>query len=103
MFCVYWVEQWLKMPAWKVRDLGFEPHSGTQVSKKNNSPFTRKDSIAHVWSLCDRDVASFALDRQRSNFESCVWRVVSSHLSHHPREALLAQFSLSMYVHKMVV
>ena len=34
-----------------------------------------------------------------SNFESCVWRAVSSHLSHNPQEVLffLAQFSL--YVH----
>ena len=31
-------------------------------------------------------------------FESCVWRAVSSRLSHHPQEVLLAQFSL--YVHK---
>ena len=34
-----------------------------------------------------------------SNFESCVWRTVSSHSSHHPQEVLLAQFSL--YVHKV--
>ena len=33
-----------------------------------------------------------------SNFESCVWRAVSSQSSHHPQEVLLAQFSL--YVHK---
>ena len=33
-----------------------------------------------------------------SNFESCVWRTVSSQSSHHPQEVLLAQFSL--YVHK---
>ena len=33
-----------------------------------------------------------------SYFESCVWRAVSSHSSHHPYEVLLAQFSL--YVHK---
>ena len=39
-----------------------------------------------------------ASDRQGSNFESCVWRTVSSHSSHHPQEVLLAQFSL--YVHK---
>ena len=26
--------QWLKLPAWKVGDRGFEPHSGLQVSKK---------------------------------------------------------------------
>ena len=25
--------QWLKLPAWKVGDRGFEPHSGLQVSK----------------------------------------------------------------------
>ena len=39
-----------------------------------------------------------ASDRQGSNFESCVWRTVSSQSSHHPQEVLLAQFSL--YVHK---
>ena len=49
-------------------------------------------------SLRDREVACSASDRQGSNFESCVWRAVSSHSSHHPREVLLAQFSL--YVHK---
>ena len=37
-------------------------------------------------------------DLQGSNFESCVWRAVSSHSSHHPQEVLLAQ--LSLYVHK---
>ena len=42
--------------------------------------------------------ACSASDRQGSNFESCVWRKVSSHSSHHPQEVLLAQFSL--YVHK---
>ena len=49
-------------------------------------------------SLRDREVACSASDRQGSNFESCVWRTVSSHSSHHPQEVLLAQFSL--YVHK---
>ena len=39
-----------------------------------------------------------ASDRQGSNFESCVWREVSSHSSQHPQEVLLAQFSL--FVHK---
>ena len=28
--------QWLKLPAWKVRDREFEPHTGLQVSKKQN-------------------------------------------------------------------
>ena len=51
-----------------------------------------------VGSLRDREVACSASDRQGSNFESCVWRTVSSQSSHHPREVLLAQFSL--YVHK---
>ena len=26
--------QWLKLPAWKVGDRGFEPRSGIQVAKK---------------------------------------------------------------------
>ena len=51
-----------------------------------------------VGSLRDREVAYSASDRQGSNFESCVWRTVSSQSSHHPQEVLLAQFSL--YVHK---
>ena len=49
-------------------------------------------------SLRDREVACSASDRQDSNFESCVWRTVSSQSSHHPQEVILAQFSL--YVHK---
>ena len=40
-----------------------------------------------------------ASDRQGANFESCVWRTVSSHSCHDPQEVLLAQFSL--YVHKV--
>ena len=43
-------------------------------------------------------IQSLIPDRQGSNFESCVWRTVSSQSSHHPQEVLLAQFSL--YVHK---
>ena len=56
------------------------------------------DRVSIVGSLRDREVACSALDRQGSNFESCVWRTVSSQSSHHPQEVLLAQFSL--YVHK---
>ena len=51
--------------------------------------------VSIVGSLRDREVACSASDRQGLNFESCVWRTVSSH---HPQEVLLAQFSL--YVHK---
>ena len=54
--------------------------------------------LSIVGSLRDREVACSASDRQGSNFESCVWRTVSSHSSHHPQEVHLAQFSL--YVHK---
>ena len=56
-------------------------------------PLTRK-----VGSLRHREVACSASDRQGSNFESCVWRAVSSHSSHHPQEVFQTQFSL--YVHK---
>ena len=54
--------------------------------------------LSIVQSLRDREVVCSASDRQGSNFESCVWRTVSSHSSHHPQEILLAEFSL--YVHK---
>ena len=54
--------------------------------------------VSIVGNLRDREVACSASDRQGSNFESCVWRTVSSQSSHHPQEVLLAQFSL--YVHK---
>ena len=54
--------------------------------------------VSIAGSLRDREVACSASDRQGSNFESCVWRTVSSQSSHHPQEVLLAQFSL--YVHK---
>ena len=54
--------------------------------------------VSIVGRLCDREVACAASERQGSNFESCVWRTVSSQSSHHPQEVLLAQFSL--YVHK---
>ena len=54
--------------------------------------------VSIVGSLRDREVACSPSDRQGPNFESCVWRTVSSQSSHHPQEVLLVQFSL--YVHK---
>ena len=54
--------------------------------------------VSIVGSLRDREVACSASDRQGSNFESCVWRTVSSQSSHHLQGVLLAQFNL--YVHK---
>ena len=55
--------------------------------------------LSIVGSLRDREVACSASDLQGLNFESYVWRAVSSHSSHHPQEFLLAQFSL--YVHQL--
>ena len=54
--------------------------------------------LSIVGSLCDLKVACSASDLRGFNFESCVWRAVSSHSSHHPREVLRAK--LSEYVHK---
>ena len=47
-----------------------------------------------VCSLRDRNVAHSTSDFQGLNLDSCVWRAVSSHSSHHPQEVLLAKFSL---------
>ena len=54
--------------------------------------------VSIVGSLRDREIACSASDRQGSNFESYVWRTMSSLSSHHPQEVLLAQ--LSLYLHK---
>ena len=70
---------------------------GLKRNKKMFLPHPRV-KVSVVGSLRDREVACSASDRQGSNFESCVWRTVSSQSSHHPQEVLLAQFSL--YVHK---
>ena len=73
------------------------PDSAVWKKQKMFLPHPRvKVSIAG--SLRDREVACSASDRQGSNFESCVWRTVSSQSFHHPQEVLLTQFSL--YVHK---
>ena len=47
-----------------------------------------------VGSLRDRQVAYSASDLHGLNFESCVWRAVLSHSSHHSQDVFLAQFSL---------
>ena len=70
---------------------------GLQETTKMFLPHPRV-KVSIVGSLRDREVACSVSDRQGSNFESCVWRAVSSQSSHHPQEVLLAQFSL--YVHK---
>ena len=90
---------------WWLAPLPFTPESGIRfpvsaVWKKQKMflPHPRVNWISIVGSLRDREVACSASDRQGPNFESCVWRTVSSQSSHHPQEVLLAQFSL--YVHK---
>ena len=83
--------------AFHARVRGSVPGLGGLKETKMFLPHPRvKVSIAG--SLRDREVACSVSDRQGSNFESCVWRTVSSQSSHHPQEVLLAQFSL--YVHK---
>ena len=82
----------------KVR--GWVPGLGGLKETKMFLPHPRV-KLSIVGSLRDREVECSVSDRQGSNFESCVWKTVSSHSSHHPhdpQEVLLAQFSL--YVHK---
>ena len=78
--------------AFHARVRGLVPGLGGLKETKVFLPHPRV-KLRIVGSLRDREVACSA-----SNFESCVWRTVSSHSSHHPQEVLLAQFSL--YVHK---
>ena len=83
--------------AFQARVRGSVPGLGGFKETKMFLPHPRV-KVSIVGSLRDREVACSASDRQGSNFESCVWRTVSSQSSHHPQEVLLAQFSL--YVHK---
>ena len=83
--------------AFHARVRGSVPGLGSLKETKMFLPHPRV-KVSFVGSLRDREVACSASDRQGSNFESCVWRTVSSQSSHHPQEVLMAQFSL--YVHK---
>ena len=83
--------------AFHARVRGSVPGLGGLKETKLFLPHPRV-KVSIMGSLRDREVACSASDRQGSNFESCVWRTVSSQSSHHPQEVLLAQFSL--YVHK---
>ena len=83
--------------AFHARVRGSVPGLGGLKETKMFLPHPRV-KVSIVGSLRDREVVCSASDRQGSNFESCVWRTVSSQSSHHPQEVLLAQFSL--YVHK---
>ena len=83
--------------AFHARVRGSVPGLGGLKETKLFLPHPRV-KVSIVGNLRDREVACSASDRQGSNFESCVWRTVSSQSSHHPQEVLLAQFSL--YVNK---
>ena len=83
--------------AFHARVRGSVPGLGGLKETKLFLPHPRV-KVSIVGSLRDREVACSASDRQGSNFESCVWRAVSSQSSHYPQEVFLAQFSL--YVHK---
>ena len=83
--------------AFHARVRGSVPGLGGLKETKMFLPHPRV-KVSIVGSLRDREVACSASDRQGSNFESCVWRTVSSQSSHHSQEVLLAKFSL--YVHK---
>ena len=83
--------------AFHARVRGSVPGLGGLKETKMFLPHPRV-KVSIVGSLRDQEVACSASDRQGTNFESCVWRTVSSQSSHQPQEVLLAQFSL--YVHK---
>ena len=84
----------LKLPAWKVGDRGFDP---TLAFKFQRNKMFLSRSLVKIQYYGEPLWPFSASDRQGSNFESCVWRAVSSHSSRHPQEVLLAQFGL--YVH----
>ena len=83
--------------AFHARVRGSVPGLGGLKETKMFLPHPRV-KVSIVGSLRDRAVAWLASNHQGSNFESCVWRTVSSQSSHHHQEVLLAQFS--PYVHK---
>ena len=69
--------------AFHARVRGSVPGHGGLKETKMFLPHPRV-KVSIVGSLSDREVASSASDRHGSNFESCVWRTVSSQSSHHP-------------------
>ena len=89
--------QWLKLPAWKVKDRVFVPGIQVSMEQFSSSPLTRKDLILWGASVIEKEAWPVS-DHQGSNFETRDWGAVSPHSSHHSHEVLQAQFSL--YVRK---
>ena len=83
--------------AFHARARGSVPGLGGLKETKMFLPHPRV-KVSIVGSLRDREDSVLGLRPPGLEFESCVWRTVSSQSSHHPQEVLLAQFSL--YVHK---
>ena len=69
--------------AFHARVRGLVPRLGGLNKQKLFLPHPRV-KVSIVGSRRDRQIACSTSDRQGSNFESCVWRTVSSHSSHHP-------------------
>ena len=87
--CTYRLN-WARRTSWgpnRARARGSVPGLGGLKETKKFLPHPRV-KVSIVGSLRDREVACSASDRQGSNFESCVWRTVSSQSSHHPQEVL---------------
>ena len=82
--------------AFHARVRGSFPGRGGLKETKMFLPYPL-EKLSILGSPRDREVVCSASDRQDSNFESCVWRAMSSHSSHHPQRVLLAQFSLCVH------
>ena len=71
----------VSIAAFHARVRGSVPGLGGLKETKMFLPHPRV-KVSIVGSLRDREVACSASDRQGANFESCVWRTVSSQSSH---------------------
>ena len=76
--------------AFHARVRGSVPGLGGLKETKMFLPHPRV-KVSIVGSLRNREVACSASDRHGSDFESCVWRIVSSQSSHHPQVPICAQ------------
>ena len=90
--------QWLKLPAGKVGDCGFEPLCGFLVSKKQNvsSPRTRKDAV--LW-------GASVTERQRARPQTARARISDPvfggqcHLIHLTKENRIRFYFLDLTIH----
>ena len=94
-------------PAWDISECWANDSSNKPTPDKEyivplDMTFTLESGvrfpISAVWKKQKCFFPIHVWNRQVSNFESFVWRTVSSHSTHHPQKVPLAHFSL--YVHK---